>query len=168
MIIRNLLIMMTFLAFGSSLRAEESYPTNLSLVGQSSLSFFWWDIYDAELYNQSGQYQQDQWPLLLKLTYQRSIKSVDLLEETDSQWQRFNISQEQRQFWLSQLAKIWPDVHKDDSIAFYVDNSGNCHFYFNQSFIGSVNDAEFSVHFANIWLAKDGPFPKMTRKLTGG
>jgi hypothetical protein len=148
--------------------ANPNYPQNLTLVGQSVLSFFWWDIYEAKLFTPSGRYAQDPRPLLLQITYKREIKSLDLVEETDNQWERFNLNQEQRSQWLAELAQMWPDVSENDSIAFYTDESGRCHFYFNQAFIGSMTDPEFCGHFANIWLAENGPYPRLTLELTGG
>ena len=148
-------------AFGKTI------PKQYTLVGQASLSILWWEIYEAELYTQSGQYQDNQIPIYLKLTYRRNIDSQELIEETQSQWKRFDIVESKQRVWLSQLESIWPNVKENDSIAFFINAEGVCNFYFNDEFIGSVASKEFSQNFANIWLAPNGPYPKMTRRLTG-
>jgi len=147
--------------------ASASVPQGLTLVGKAELSILWWDIYDAELYSQTGSYVPQQKPLLLKISYKRAISRDDLLEETLAQWQRFNIAAEKKQEWLTQLAQFWPDVKASDNISFYIDASGSCHFYFNDTFIGRVDDASFSHYFANIWLDENGPYPDMTSALLG-
>ncbi|WP_444997257.1 chalcone isomerase family protein [Aliikangiella sp. IMCC44359] len=142
-------------------------PTQLKLVGQASLSILWWDIYNAELHSLTGQYNEETRPLVLKLTYQRKISQQDLLKETKSQWQDFNISEKKQKEWLDQLKYIWPNVNKKDTIEFYIDRQHNSHFYYNRNFIGSLFDAEFSQAFINIWLADNSDYPELTKKLTG-
>lgn len=166
-ILNSLLVLFIFFSGNIVANAPTTLPTNLKLVGTANLSIWWWDIYDAELYNAEGIYKSNQGPLLLKLTYQREIDSEDLVSETASQWERFSLGEDKTQAWLEQVATIWPDVKENDSITFYIDKIGNCHFYFNGQFIGSIKDPEFSENFVNIWLANDGPYPTMTRKLTG-
>ncbi|TQV73169.1 hypothetical protein FLL45_17125 [Aliikangiella marina] len=153
--------------FSSHATASAEMPKDLKLVGESNLSVWWWDIYDAQLFTESGRYQTEELPLLLSITYNRDIDSADLIDETDSQWERFKIDEKQRKAWVEQLTGLWPDVRKDDNISFHIDKLGNCHFYFNGEFIGTVSDPNFSTSFSAIWLAENSAYPKMTQRLTG-
>ena len=168
----SIFLILSSALFSTTARSSQLPPENLKLVGKANLSIWFWDIYDAELYNTSGQYQSDDdptinRPLLLKITYNRKISSEDLIEETASQWERFDISEIKKAQWLESLRSIWPSVNDNDHIMFYIDADGFCHFFYNDRYIGSVEDHQFSRHFANIWLARDGPHPDMTSRLIG-
>lgn len=147
--------------------ANKEMPNDLKLVGESNLSVWWWDIYDAKLFTKTGSYQNQEVPLLLSITYNRDIESIDLIDETDSQWKRFDVEEVLRKQWIDQLSNLWPDVKKDDNISFHIDKFGTCHFYFNGKHIGSVADPKFSSSFSAIWLAENSAYPKMTQRLTG-
>jgi hypothetical protein len=142
-------------------------PNNLKLVGKASLSVLFWDVYDSELKTLTGSYEKETAPLLLSLTYKRSISSKDLIDETESQWERFKLPKEQEKRWLEQLSETWPSVKENDVIAVYLDKNKYCHFFFNDNLIGSFKDTEFSRYFLAIWLDENGEYPKLTRKLTG-
>ncbi|TQV89737.1 chalcone isomerase family protein [Aliikangiella coralliicola] len=165
-------LMLTLILLSTTVWSTPTPPENLKLVGKANLTIWFWDIYDAELYSSSGQYQSNSGPvfnspLLIKISYNREISRDDLIEETASQWERFNIDDDKKLRWLKSLGDIWPDVDDGDKIMFHIDNQGHCHFFYNEKFIGSVNNKEFSFHFANIWLKENGPYPKMTKRLTG-
>lgn len=165
--LRLLMLFSFLLASNAAASTSIHIPTDLKLVGSANLSVWWWDIYNAELYNSEGMYRSNQGPLVLKITYQREIQNDDLLEETAKQWQRFSIPQNKINSWLEQVAPMWPNVAENDTITFYIDNQKHGHFFFNEEFMGSIPDPEFSEHFVNIWLAANGPYPKMTQELTG-
>ncbi len=146
---------------------EPTLPQNFKVIGQTRFSVWFWDIYDVTLKNITGQYQKKGYPIILQLDYLRDIKSKELIEETQKQWQRFDIDQAQQTDWLAQLTKIWPDIQQGDSIQFYIDENGDGHFFHNQQLSGSIKDSEFSYHFLNIWVSPDSAYPKMTKKLIG-
>ena len=64
-----------------------SVPDDFSKVGQTRLSVYFWDVYDATLYSPSGKYKQDERQALL-LAYLRDIKAKDLIETTEEEWQK--------------------------------------------------------------------------------
>jgi hypothetical protein len=137
------------------------------LVGQSVFSVLFWDIYKISLYSLHGEYSPGQVPLTLELTYMRAISSQDLIEETEKQWSRFELDETNKDVWLEQLALIWPDVKKSDTIKFHVSNKYDTTFYLNNVFIGKVEGQKFAHAFTMIWLDTNGPYPKMTRQLIG-
>lgn len=147
--------------------ANEIPLKELNVVGRSSFSVWFWDIYDIELRTPSGTYKAGNFPLSLELTYKREISNIELVDETVNQWERFNIGEDQKKNWAKQLLVIWPSVKPADKITFYIDNEKVTYFYFNNQFIGEIGLAGFSDAFASIWLGLDGPYPKMTKKLIG-
>ena len=153
-----------FYSFSNFARAQ-NLP--LELVGKSNFSVLFWDIYKVNLYAEKGKYSHGQVPLTLELTYQREISSQDLVDETEKQWQRFDLKESEKKHWLTQLRLIWPDVKKNDSITFHIDHKNDTSFYFNNDFIGKIEGEAFSQALAMIWLDANGPYPEMTKQLTG-
>lgn len=141
-------------------------PANdLKVVGESRLSIWFWDIYDIQLSSLNGDYQENQLPIAIELTYHRDISKQDLLDETAKQWQRFKLNDNAEKIWLTQLSQIWLSVHKNDRIRFYVDENKVTYFYYNDQFIGKIVDADFTDAFKLIWLSLDGPYPEVTKEL---
>jgi hypothetical protein len=156
------LLLISSVSFSSENQKEE-----LSLVGSSSLSVWFWDVYDITLKAPNGKYIPNQFPLHMELTYKREIASKELVSETVKQWRRFDIEESKKKSWAELLNKFWPDVKAKDKISFYVDQKKITHFYFNGRFIGEIKQPGFADAFLSIWLAKDGPYPKMTKELLG-
>ena len=59
------------------------------------------------------------------------------------------------------------DVQKGDAITLYVDETGASYFYFNQQYLGVINDPVFSEQFAAIWLSEKTTRPGFRDKLLG-
>ena len=138
-----LLFTLTFIC-GSTTIAKISSQESLELVGESEFSILFWDIYKIKLYAKAGKYIDKQLPIKLELKYQREISSEELVEETSKQWERFELNLEKRKAWLNQLKAIWPNVNKSDIITFHIDIQNHTWFYFNDNFIGKIEDEEFS------------------------
>ncbi|MCV2883205.1 chalcone isomerase family protein [Aestuariibacter sp. AA17] len=136
-------------------------------VGSARLSVWFWDVYDATLYSPSGDYETSLRPLMLSLNYLRNIDSDELVEQTQKEWRKLGVTHSKVSTWLETLAQIWPDVKDGDQLSLLVTADNTSHFYFNQSLIGSIPDADFGEHFLAIWLSPDCSFPKARRKLIG-
>jgi len=139
----------------------------LPLVGSSSLSVWFFDVYDITLKAPNGIYTAGHFPLNIELIYKRDITAKQLVSETVKQWKRFNLDESDVEAWAELLAKLWPDVKSDDIISFYVDQQKNTYFYFNEEFIGEIKQQGFADAFVCIWLDENGPYPKMTKELIG-
>ena len=98
---------------------------------------------------------------------QRNLSKDNAVEETEKQWRRFDLEETHKDLWLEQLALIWPDVKKSDTIKFHVSDKYDTSFYLNNVFIGKVEGEKFTHAFTMIWLDTNGPYPKMTRQLIG-
>ena len=58
-------------------------------------------------------------------------------------------------------------MKKGDQLAFYIDAQGGGHFFFNQKWIGVINEPDFSQAFINIWLSDQSSYPRLAKRLRG-
>lgn len=143
---------------------------NLHKLGDGTLKWFGFSIYDAALWTENHSVVNDLFskPLLLSITYKKNISSQNLVATTKSQWQELGIDSESKHSnWLDQLAQIWPDVKKGDVIASIVWPDGKTSFYSDTEYLGTISDPAFGPNFFAIWLSPDTTNPKLRRQLLG-
>lgn len=159
---------LTFLSLLGSATASEisELPTDYRIVGQATLSVLFWDIYTATLFTPSGTYPPKSNKLMLTLSYLRDIDSDELIDATEEQWQRFNVSEHDQSKWTEALSTIWPDIKKGDSLTFVMHPNAS-YFYYNSKHVGNINDPAFGPAFADIWLSDTSEYPKIQKKLIG-
>ncbi len=129
----------------------------LQLVGEAELKFFFWHVYEARLYSDSGNFAFSQTrPFALELQYRRQFSSQQLVEETRKQWQAIGIDTDSKDnaSRLSNLENLLNDVDIGDVITLYVDAQGASNFYFNGRLLGTIADSAFTEQFAAIWLSE--------------
>jgi hypothetical protein len=138
---------------------------NFNRVGQATLKFLFWSVYDADLFSaaESFDVSADN-PFALSLTYRRDFTAEQLVEETQRQWQAMGVNA--RASWVSQLRELLPDVGKADTITLYVDGNTST-FFLNQTRLGTIADAGFSKSFAAIWLSEKTTRPYFRQQLLG-
>ena len=139
--------------------------TLFNLVGQGTMRWLWFDIYQAKLSTPSGTYEDQQWPLSLELIYARHITREDLLQTTEDEWKRQSIKYQQE--WLTQLDEIWPNIAPADTLLLEVDRNGSSHFFYNNQHVGSLTDKEFAFAFTAIWLSDNTLKPDLRNQLIG-
>lgn len=140
---------------------------SMQKVGEAKLEFLFWDIYHSELYSSTGNFNQQAYPLALKIRYLRNIDARDLVEKTEEEWQKLGYSEEQMGPWLAQISDIWPDIVKGDELLLVVEEDKSSRFYHNQALIGNMPDSSFGPSFLAIWLDENCSFPKLRDKLVG-
>ena len=166
----SLRVTLTFafiLLIKSVMAGAQPLPSGLKIVGKAQLQIMWFNIYDAELYNETGHYEELKGPLLLKLKYQRDIAKNKLLSATEKQLLRQGVVSSDVGNWLIILQRIFPDIDSQDTLSFSIDAQDKGYFYHNDHFIGSIDDARFGYAFLNIWLADSSEFPKLAMSLKG-
>ncbi|WP_233267415.1 hypothetical protein [Paraglaciecola sp. L3A3] len=130
------LLIISLLAICNLPLAMANPTENLKLVGQGKLKILFWDIYDATFYNPSGLYQENVYPQVLQINYLRNIESLELVEQTQQEWQKLQLSAEQVDKWLPLLAGIFPDISDGDNLLVHVDKTKGSTFYYNEKIIG--------------------------------
>ncbi|RUO62284.1 hypothetical protein CWI71_05290 [Pseudidiomarina insulisalsae] len=139
----------------------------LEKVGETRLSVWFWDVYDAELFTDSGNYENYQ-RRALRLSYLRDIEASELVETTREEWQRLDIRMsEQHEQWLSELNEMWPDVSNGDCLMLVETPEGHSEFYNADKKLGVIPSAEFTDDFLAIWLSPDSRFRAERNELIG-
>ncbi|SDJ01630.1 Chalcone isomerase-like [Ferrimonas sediminum] len=139
----------------------------LDRIGESTFSVLFWDIYTAQLFNQDGRYQGLNGPLRLSLTYHRQIDANDLLEATESQWQRMGYQDAASRQWLQQMGLCFPDVDTGHTLSFYLAEDSSARLDWNGQRRCDFDRSEGNRQFLAIWLSQDSADPDFTRQLTG-
>ena len=160
-----LLIVLNTIAFSGVAMANPLFE--LKKVGEAKLQVVFWDIYNASLYNQTGEYQAELFPQALKIDYLRDIDSEDLIARTLEEWQKLGIKQETWTPWIPLLTEIFPNIKKGDSLLLNVSKNQHSEFFFNGKTIGKITDKNFGSSFLRIWLDEKASYPKVRNKLIG-
>ena len=136
-------------------------------VGEARLEVLFWDIYDSELYSETGEFYEGDLPLALNIRYLRNFKSSSLVDKAGEEWLKLGYSSEQTNQWLAIIDGLWPDVSKGDELLLTIDSNGVSQFFYNSQPLGKVNDTSFGKGFIAIWLDKNSSYPKLRNSLTG-
>lgn len=137
------------------------------LLGESRLSFLFWDVYDARLYVTDDFYQPDK-PFALTLRYLRNFTGSDIAERSIKEIRQQGFTDDQvLSLWEAQLSEIFPDVVEGDEIIGISDPSQGARFFHNGELIGEISDKTFSRWFFDIWLSEKTSEPEMRKSLLG-
>ncbi len=142
-------------------------------VGNATLTWGFWKIYDSELRTPSGKYvSENSEPLALVITYSRDIDAEDLLDATVEQWEHLGYSKNQVDSWLPSMKGVWPNVKEGDRLIYVLSDQTGQFFYQALNDVakptGSLNEATLADAFANIWLSPDTSYPTLRLALIGG
>ncbi|MGB3725435.1 MAG: chalcone isomerase family protein [Glaciecola sp.] len=145
----------------------QAFIENPETVGEARLSVLFWDIYDASLIAQNGQFNSGG-PFALTLTYLRSFDGNDIASRSIDEMRGQGMTDEMKLAkWYQELEQIFPDVQEGQTITGVMDNNKVSHFYLEDQLIGSIEDAEFGKWFFDIWLSEKTSEPKMRQQLLG-
>lgn len=137
-------------------------------IGLTTFSVLFWDIYKGRLLTTSGKYPVDaeKEQIIYEINYLADISSEDLITRTTEQWQHLGVSADRYQAYLPQLVSIWPDIVEGDTLSLLI-NKRMSYFYFNQNYIGTIEDPTFGQTFIAIWLAENTSQPTLRAELLG-
>jgi hypothetical protein len=138
------------------LTLEQARP--LTLVGSSQLRVAFFKVFNSKLFTKTGQWNESRHSFRFELTYQRNISGSFLAKQTAKEWDHLAFDDPRRPEWEAAVLSMWPDVKKGDKIAFDVDEQGVSRFFYNGTWVGSVEDPDFAPAFIAIWLS-----PKTSR-----
>lgn len=166
----NLIVMVVLggLASNSALaNCNPNLAASLETVGTTRLSVWFWDVYDAELLTDSGNYQDYQ-KRALRLNYLREIKAADLVETTKEEWQNLEIEvTSAHEDWLAKLNRIWPDVQEGDCLMLVETEQGHSKFFNAEGELGTIESSQFTDDFLAIWLSPESRFKEERNELIG-
>lgn len=136
-------------------------------IGEGRLTYLLWDVYDARLYAPEGEWDRQR-PFALTLHYLRNLEGDAIADRSVEEIRKQGYDDEIRlAAWHSQMRDIFPDVTDGTELTGLYTPGEATQFYENGKWIGSVKDAEFGVHFFNIWLSEKTTEPELRRHLLG-
>ena len=146
------------------------YVGGARALGQSRLTVYGFNIYDAKLWAADGfaatNYTAESFAL--ELRYLRSFKGPMIAERSLVEMRRLgSVSDEKAARWLDNMKKTFPDVKKGDELIGIHKSDGTASFTLNGKPIGEVRDEEFTRLFFGIWLSPNTSEPKMRKQLLG-
>lgn len=140
--------------------------TDFKKVGEASMEYLFWDVYDATLYTRSGSYKQGAHPVKFSLTYLRDFAAKDIVKATKEQWQHLGKSDLSAKY-ADKLLALWPDIKKGESLSLQTSPSGQATFYHNDKKLGEISDSQFANQFLAIWLSPNTSEPALRKQLLG-
>ena len=140
---------------------------DMLLVGESRLSFLFWDAYDASLYASDGVYHPDK-PFALSLRYLRDFSGSDIAERSIEEIRQQGLSDTSiLNLGREQFKATFPDVVAGDEIIGTHDPSEGASFFLNGALIGNIPNTTLSRRFFDIWLSEKTSEPEMRKSLIG-
>lgn len=140
---------------------------NAQLVGQARMSYLFWDVYDVALFAPNGKWAENQ-PYALTLTYLRELKGEDIAKRGIEEMQKQGFTDQQKlNDWLQQMERLFPDVRDQTVLIGIADEQQHSHFFHRDTYLGAVEDIEFTQQFFGIWLHPNTSEPKLRRQLLG-
>jgi len=147
---------------------ETIQASGLINVGEATFSVLFWDIYKSRLQTTSGNYTANSPTdiILYEINYLRDITRNELIQRTVEQWQHLKVKPDLYEKHLTKLQAIWPNITNGDTLALLVTTDKSV-FYFNNDFIGDIQDPQFGSLFLDIWLSEKTSQPALRKKLLG-
>jgi len=149
-------------------QAAAEKPGTLELVGEATLRFMLWPVYESRLYSPDGDYSADTRPLRLEIAYRRAFTSTALVEGTAREWRHLGFAHPRMAQWLEDLRGMWPNVHEGDTLVIQVDGQEQSTFFYNGESLGTIEHPGFGSAFLAIWLSPDTSRPAHRAALLEG
>ena len=136
--------------------------------GASRLRFMVWDVYDIALWTgpdfESSNFIK--FPFALELTYLRSIKGIDIANQSIKEMQRLGaMSKSQESQWLLSMQSAFPNVQSGDRLCGLHQPSQRTRFFHNGALRTEIEDAAFAPYFFGIWLSDKTSEPRLRSEL---
>jgi hypothetical protein len=138
------------------------------MVGEASYEVLSVKLFDAELWNRSGDFSWEQ-PFALALTYQRSARAETLVNRSIREMSQRGARNARALAPLrAQLERCMPSVARGDRITGVSTGANTARFYFNGARRCDVRWPGFRRSFFGIWLAgRDGAAARISAQLRG-
>lgn len=138
------------------------------MVGQGTLRWWGFHVYDASLWSRSGRWQA-QSPFALDIRYARRLTGVQLAETSVEEMRRLGASDiAALGRWDAAMRSLFPDVAPGSRlIGLHVPQRGAL-FYNADRYLGAIEDPEFARYFFGIWLDIRTQTPDLRAALLAG
>jgi hypothetical protein len=137
------------------------------MIGQGTLRWWGFHVYDASLWSPTGRWQA-QAPYALDIRYARRVTGAQLAETSVDELRRLGIGDEAALTrWGAAMRKLFPDVAQGSRlIGVHVPQRGAL-FYSATAYLGAIEEPEFARGFFAIWLDPRTQTPDLRAALLG-
>jgi hypothetical protein len=143
----------------------DDYIKEPEKVGEGRLTFMFWQVYDASLFAEDGEWQENK-PFALSLKYLRELDGDKIADRSIEEIRRQGFNDELKMAaWHQLLIQIFPDVKDGSVLTGVLTEDKRTVFYLADNRIGEITDPEFGQHFFNIWLGSNTSQPQLRHKL---
>lgn len=140
---------------------------NGQVVGTASVTFLFWSVFDAALWNANGQFSWEK-PFALTLFYRTDFSASELVDSSIEEMDRLTDWSQQR--LVSFRPKLQPcmrSVDEGDRITALSPAPDRVALYYNGTRTCELQEPGLRSAFFSIWLSANSKFPDASRKLTG-
>lgn len=159
-----------FVSCLSSAYAVESVHLSVpdaSVVGRGTLSYAFFDIYDATLYAPQGKWDRSK-PFALSITYNWPLEGKSIADRSVQEMRKQGFQDEVKlATWNAQMKSIFPDVRQGTVLTAVHAPGSKTLFYQDNKPIGTIKGDEFGRYFFDIWLSEKTSAPELRRNLLG-
>lgn len=144
---------------------------SITFTGQGSLRFWGLAVYDAVLFTPAGVRPESllRQPLALTLTYKMGFSGQSIAQRSIEEMQRLGRgSSSQHMAWRTRMQTVFPDVARGDQLTGIHLPGQGARFFFNDLFVGQIDDPVFSEAFFSIWLDPNTREPSLREALLSG
>ena len=166
---KALLICFIFLSPALLAATKSGYERNQNLIfiGEGSLNVFLWPVFDVRLLSDDKKFSWDN-DLVLEFDYQRALKKNAVIEASVKEMRRQKgVTEKQLSKWRNYLQLAIKPAQKATSASLYWTAEGRITFYYDGVKTVTIEDADFSRAFLNIWLGPETSEPELRLALLG-
>lgn len=147
-------------------QVTKDFP-DLRLAGEGRLRWFGLHVYDASLWINGSQWNDDR-EFALDIRYARDIKARRLVQTSLDEMRRLGFGDERRlEIWAEQMARILPDIRKGEHLTGVNRPGAGAEFYHKGKIVGTIADPAFARAFFAIWLDARTREPGLRQSLIG-
>lgn len=131
------------------------------------MRWFGLHIFDAALWVTGRELQWDE-TFALDIRYARDFSGARIADASADEIRRLGVADNRRvEYWREQMARIFPDVSKGESITGVYRPGVGAEFFHQGRAVGSLRDADFARAFFSIWLDPRTREPRLRASLLG-
>jgi Chalcone isomerase-like len=151
----SILALCTFPHAGQAATLAQYQAKTALKVGDTRLTWFIWDVYDASLFTPTGTYAAGN-PLVLELTYLRSLDGGKVAAKTVEEMRRLGYKDEaQLARWQLVLTDWFGGIKDQTKLAGMLNQDGTTTFVKDgKQVLGTIKDLDFAPTFFGIWLSE--------------
>ena len=160
-------LLLCFSPAGFAIEVVHISVPEASIVGRGTLTYAFWDIYDATLYAPQGKWDKNK-PFALSIKYNWPLEGKSIADRSVQEMRKQGFQDEVKlATWNTQMKAIFPDVRQGTVLTAVRAQGGKTVFYEDNKMIGSIKGDEFGQYFFDIWLSEKTSAPDLRRNLLG-